>query len=689
MRNFFFILFFTFSLSPKTFSQVIKSTEPSWLSKISYTETNIDINNVEAGTYTLLYDTQVNIPKQTAYFRFATKITDNVGIQEASKINVAFDPTYQQLKFHKINIIRDGEIINKLRVSDFQVMRRELNAENHLYDGSLSAVMHLSDVRTGDIIDFSYSVVGFNPIHNKFSHNFYLNGSEVLEKINVIILSQKALNIKSFNTSVEPKNTEVNGLYKYQWATTQTKAVSIEENVPAWKLIYENVLLSEYNSWKEVIDWGVGVYEIKDKIGKDLKGKIDEIINKNKTNGDRIKATLNFVQNDIRYLGLESGIGAYKPFSPNQVFEQRFGDCKDKSLLMTTMLNEMGIEAYPMLVNTTLKQTIKELLPSPKFFDHCVVKVIDGNALYYDPTISNQGGDYDSTHFPNYVCGLVLKPGNDKLDEFKAFSENKIITDEEFTIEEIGKGAKLKITTTYYEAEADIIRNYFKNNSINSIQKEYEHYYSSYYYNVSSIAAPKTEDNLYSNIFKVYEEYQLDSIWQPMPLKEGHISVNFTPSSLSGTLFVPTKDQRKHEVSVLYPIIREHKTKIKLPTHWNIENEKIFVNSPGFYYEWQASYNRTQKEIDLYYYLETQKDHVSVDEYKQYVQDIKKVDQASGYSIFIPENFSTSNAFVSNSGNDIFNGITLLFKGLFILGIIVAVILLIFWQVNKSKKDVG
>ncbi|WP_299547726.1 DUF3857 and transglutaminase domain-containing protein [Seonamhaeicola sp.] len=686
MRNTFIGLLVTFCFSLQIHSQVIKAAEPTWISKVQYSNSEIDINDVEAGTYTLLFDSQANIPMQTVYHRFVTKITDNVGIQNASNINVSYDPTYQKLKFHKINIIRGDAVINKLNVSNFQVMRRELNAENHLYDGSLSAVMNISDVRTDDVIDYAYSITGFNPIHkNKFSHSFYLSDFESVGKVNATLLSKNEFDYKSFNTSKEPAISKENNLYKYQWVSTNTKALDYEDNTPSWKLLYETIIVSEYNSWKEVVDWGLDVYHIKDNIDAELQAKIDDIDSANKDIGDKIKATLNFVQNDIRYLGLESGIGAYKPFSPNQVFKQRFGDCKDKSLLMTTMLKKMGIEAYPMLVNTSLKHTIKEFLPSPKFFDHCVVKVIkDKVGYYYDPTISNQGGDYDSTHFPDYGFGLVIKKDNEGFDEIKTASENKIEIQEEYTIMEVGKGANLKVTTTYYESEADNMRNYFKNNSIGSIKKEYERFYSNYYYNVSSVNPPKFEDNTYGNVFKVYEEYLLDSIWQPMPEKENHIAVNFIPSSLIGTLYVPTKDQREAEVSMIYPIIREHKINISLPMDWGIENDKLFVNSDGFYYEWKVGYDKAKKEIDLYYYLETQKDHITKDEYKQYIQDIKKVDQTTGYYIFIPENYAAL-SLSSKNGDVIFNGIIAIVKILLIIGVIIVITLFVFWYVNKRK----
>ncbi|MEP5340229.1 MAG: DUF3857 domain-containing transglutaminase family protein [Algibacter sp.] len=662
-------------------AQVLKENTPTWIDKIDFETSEIDKDDIDNGSILLLYDNQINVAKKVVYNRLTTKITNNAGVQNASSINIAYDPTYQSLKLHKIKIIRDGEIIDKLDVSNFQVIRRELNAESFLYDGSLSAILNVSDVRAGDILDYSYSIYGFNPLNKKFSGSFYLNDINPIGKINITILSNNELEYKAFNTEIQPTITKKGSLHKYNWLTTNTKKLDYEESTPSWKLIYESVFISEYKSWKEVVDWGLNLYNIDNKTDKALDDKIKEIDTKYKSQGDKIKATLNFVQNDIRYLGLEFGIGGYKPFTPNTVFKRRFGDCKDKSFLMITMLKKMGIEAYPMLVNTYLKQTIKALLPSPKFFDHCVVKVIkDKSDYYYDPTISNQGGDYDSTHFPNYQYGLVIQEGNNDLDEIKPYSENKVETVEEYTLDTIGKGATLKVVTTYYESEADNMRNYFKNNSINSVKKEYENFYSNYYYNVSSLKTPHFKDELYNNIFKVYEEYKLDSIWHPMVEKENHIAVSFSPGSLLNALYVPTKDKRNSEISVIYPILREHKIKIKLPTAWRIENEKVFVNSPGFYYEWKVDYDRKEKAINLYYYLKTQKDHITKDEYKKYIQDVKKVDQTTGYYLFSP-----TNLFVSKFIND--DSIVYTIIGFFAFFIVAAVIIvLIVALVKYSNK---
>lgn len=687
MKNILTLLFLVFFCN-NAISQikVITKENPSWLIHQDYSTTpNINYDDLSDGTLMLLADYQVHIPTQQYYYRFTTKITDNVGIQSASNINVSYDPLYQKLIFHKLTITRDNQIINKLNANDFQVIRRELNAENYLYDGSLSAMINLSDVRTNDIIDCSYSIIGFNPIHNnKYSDIFYLNDNVPIGKIHVALFTKNDINYKTINTDIQPEISVKNGLNNYQWTVNTPEKFDYEDAIPAWKMTYPTLVISDYDSWEEVVHWGNNTYNSNYKIDKALALEISEIGKKYKTEGEKIKAILNFVQNDIRYLGYELGIGSYKPNNPNKVFKQRFGDCKDKSLLMVTMLNQLGIESYPMLLNTYLKHTIKEeLLPSPIFFDHCVVKVIDNaeTILYYDPTSTNQGGTFKNTHFPNYEFGLVLKPGVTDFDTIISKSSNTVTTNEEYILEDINKGAILNVVTTYTDGEADNMRNYFKNNGINSISKEYEDFYSNYYFNIKSTKIPEFTDNLIDNEFTTFEAYKMDSIWSPMQFKEDHISATFTPASLIGLLYIPTKENRKYEVDLVYPVSRQHNFKIKLPEPWHIENMNELVSSDIFYYDWEVKYNKKKNEVDVKSYLKIQNSYIKPNEFKQYQNDINKADKSFGFTLFIPKDEINSNA---SSINPMSNNV---FKFLFFWLILAILTVLIIWFYYKRKKN--
>lgn len=657
------------------------SKEPSWVDAQAYNvNPEVDKNEITQGILTLLADYQVNVFKQQSYFRFVNKVTDNVGIQSGSSINVVYDPLYQKLSFHSIRIVREGKEINKLIPEHFQIIRRELNAESYLYDGSLSALLNLADVRNGDIIDYSYTIKGFNPIENgKFSNSYILNDYVPIGKINVSINTKHKLHYKTFNTNLQPEIKKKKGYTQYSWMVETPDHFAFEDNIPPWKIIMPTVIVGDYNSWGEVVNWAVDIYKVKEPLNKAVKTKIKDIASTQDTKGKKIKAILDFVQNDIRYLGLEYGIGNYKPNPPNKVFEQRFGDCKDKSLLLVHMLKEIDVEAYPMLVNTTLKSTITELLPSPLFFDHCVVKVIDDDKreLYYDPTNFNQGGTYKNTHFPNYKCGLVIKKDNKDFDMIQSSSNNKISIFEKFIIKEVNGGATLNVTASYKDVEADRMRNYFKNSSKSNIVKEYESYYAYYYPKISMVDTPFVQDNLSQNEFVVTESYVIDSIWKPMKLKPNFISIEFVPTSLADILYVSNLENRKNEIHLPYPVSREHKTNIVLPKSWQVEEYNNVISNDIFYYDFNIDYDKDKKEIKLANYLKVQKSFVKPEEFKTYLNDINELNKSFGYTIFIPKNslgFQDGNLFLT------------LGKIVFFFFLVVAAMIFIYWIVAKRRK---
>src|SRR5256885_1816734 len=54
---------------------------------------------------------------------------------------------------------------------------------------------------------------------------------------------------------------------------------------------------------------------------------------------DRVDAIASFVQSDIRYVAIEIGIGGNQPHAAADTFKARYGDCKDKATLLSSMLN--------------------------------------------------------------------------------------------------------------------------------------------------------------------------------------------------------------------------------------------------------------------------------------------------------------------------------------------------------------
>ena len=641
MKKIALLLLFLIGLSWNFFGQVLQKKTPNWVQKISYeTSPDIDLDENSQGILKLLYDNQVNRSTQEIYYRKVSKIEENVGLQSASTISVEYDPTYQTLTFHTIDVIRDGKTISKLNSEDFQLIRREKDAESYIYDGTLSATNNLSDIRRGDIIDFSYTITGMNPIHgNRFSTVAMLNDFVPYGKVNVTMLSKTPLKIQLKNTSRKFKESRANGMRKYQYTRSNIDALDFEENTPLWVIWSETAFISDYKSWKEVASWGANIFKVQQPASSELKAEINRIKSSHSYEGPRITEVLNFVQDEIRYLGLESGIGAYKPFMPNKVLKQRFGDCKDKSLLMVYMLRKMDIEAYPVLVNTSLKSTVKELIPSPKYFDHCIVKVIDrnGKGRWYDPTISNQGGDYRNTSLPDYGAGLVLDPYTKDVEDIVTEDINLIDATDEFILDNIGGGATLKCITQYYHIEADIIRNHYKNNGLKSISRDYEKYLSEFYRNVRATKTPTYEDNLDDNVFTITEYYEIDSLWADSPVDNKNTIATFQPYIIISALAMPSKRERKYPYALYYPSTKNHTISLKLPRLWNVEPDYISEAHENLYYSLATSYDKSEKEVIMRYSIKTTADHVKPEVFNDFYNTMNKINNSITYSLIYPK----------------------------------------------------
>lgn len=102
---------------------------------------------------------------------------------------------------------------------------------------------------------------------------------------------------------------------------------------------------------------------------------------------DLIRHIFEFVARDIRYVSRSEAGYDIVPHDVNETLENRFGDCKDKSALLTAMLRAIDIDAQPVLVATERQQVGMAGIPSVGLFDHVVVCFSDDGERYcLDPT---------------------------------------------------------------------------------------------------------------------------------------------------------------------------------------------------------------------------------------------------------------------------------------------------------------
>lgn len=681
MRTIVFVSFLM--LFKVTYSQVTIEKLPQWIVEETYnTEVEIPAGGVNGGAQVLLFTEQVHVDLEEVFIKSVAKALDHNGIQGISTVSAEYDPSYQKLRFHEVAVVRDGKTINRLNQKDIQTARRETNSESFMYDGTITAFMNIPDVRVGDITLFSYSIKGFNPIQPKFTRSFVLNSTEYMNRISNHIFSSRKLRSQIFNSEVRISEKSMNGVTHYTWIDKNVPALAIDENVPFWHIQNATAFFSEYESWAEVIDWGNRLFSFNEPANQELNTIATSIMNEYNTEGARILAALRFVQNEVRYLALSSGIGGYQPNSPNTVVKQRFGDCKDKSVLLTTLLHKMNVEAYPTLVNTGLKRTLTELMPSSKIFDHCIVKVVDkkGTNLWYDPTLVNQGGGFLNTYIPDYQFGLVLDERLSTLDTISNFQNNLVETFSTIKINKIGEGAELEIRSHYHEGEADYIRSIIKNNNKDMIDKELLSFATQNYGRTSSKAPFTFVDDSLKNEVALLERYHLDSIWKKSSENRGNINFSIIPFSITSVLSMPTQLERFTPYAMSYPMVRKHNFEVKLPERIQVRPESFTINSDYFYYDYNSTYDTSSNTLNLSFYYKNQSDHVPAADFNTFYSEMVQLDNNIGYLI------TSNKAKGWGSPSSAFSLGSVLLYGLALMGIVALVIGAIVLLVRKMRR---
>src|SRR3982750_3322319 len=99
-----------------------------------------------------------------------------------------------------------------------------------------------------------------------------------------------------------------------------------------------------------------------------LSAAVDGVARGSSDPATRVAAVLRLVQRQVRYLGGEIGAGTHAPSAPDLVYARRWGDCKEKALLMVAMLHALGVDASPALVNTERRDDIDHDLPNAGSF---------------------------------------------------------------------------------------------------------------------------------------------------------------------------------------------------------------------------------------------------------------------------------------------------------------------------------
>jgi len=156
----------------------------------------------------------------------------------------------------------------------------------------------------------------------------------------------------------------LNGKTVYSWKAQNLKASPLETESLSLRYYVPQVLLfiesyTANGQTKEVLGDVPKLFNYYKSLVKDLNKQpsmqlkvLTDSLTRGKSELDKIRSVYYWVQDHVKYIAFEEGLGGFIPRQANDVCQKRYGDCKDMASLTSSMLNLAGIPSYLVWIGT-------------------------------------------------------------------------------------------------------------------------------------------------------------------------------------------------------------------------------------------------------------------------------------------------------------------------------------------------
>ncbi len=428
----------------------------------------------------------------------------------------------------------DGEII---KINDYDLVIP------YEYDGLYSDMKILKFnlkqyLQKGDIFYIHYK------IKSTKKRNYFKNKISILENI------KPKSDIVSYKYSIKyPKNIKLNIAFNKNYLKkTVTKSKknyykiitfwgeNLKQfiNEPYYYFSYKEeayISVSNFSNWDEVKSWFQNIifdksYKLSLKNIKYFK----KLVKKKQLNDKEeiIKFFYAYILDNIHYVGIELGIHSYKPYSPNAVFENKYGDCKDRALLFLNILKIFNIDVKLVLVSTNDFGIYNFDIPSYSYFNHAIVYIPKLNKFL---DLTNKTTPYSYLPKADINSKILILNSKKEIKTLK-IKENNLIK-KIFIYNNKNNDLEIKHTESYYGSSVNYNLSIDFNELNNFI---YERYINQYYNDIVKLISniiknkkrPKYQkaEFTYTITNKIKDKVTIIKLFQDNDLFEN----KFTPS---------------------------------------------------------------------------------------------------------------------------------------------------------------
>jgi len=404
------------------------------------------------------------------------KIFSERGNRYAS-ISLPYREGYQEAKILFANTIKPNGRIVPLDVKDIHDSSKHAGFE--FYTDIKQRSFTMPAVENNCVIEYAYEVRNLKPmLPFDFFTTFFCQTVIPMEEdtMEVVLPVNVELKYKKFNTTINPSITKNGNKKKYVFTNTKQKEIIPEPRMPhvTDRDTFPQLSMWTLDSWETISRWYISLVKEQMQSDGELETFTRQLVKDKKNEEEKIKAIFNFVSQKIRYVAVLLGPYTHKPHAAREIFKKRYGDCKDKTTLLLTMLKIAGIEGMPVLVPAH-GESFDESMPSLEAFNH-VIAVVPSGTTYYWLDATNEAAAFNSIPFSRPTTVLVIHyDGSYRFIKTPHMDDRKDFTNFEIksTINEEGD-ADVDFTFTFSGKAAESSRYLYKYLSPEQRKKQFE-----------------------------------------------------------------------------------------------------------------------------------------------------------------------------------------------------------------------
>ena len=328
-----------------------------------------------------------------AYHREAVWIRSREAAERWSSYDFSYDPSEQTAKVSRVAVFKaDGTTREAFEEQEWDAS----GDSNNMYYAARSHRISIPTVEVGDVVSVEYllsDIAARNIFDGYFGDFWQLGADEPTTSSRYAVSFPRGRKLHSAVTGIPGAalSERRDGEHTiHELSVGPLPGIRYETAMPGPAEVYPTLLVSTYADWNDLSRWYWSLVREQFALSDEMRSTVAGLIAGKQTVAEKVAAIHDFVVRNIRYVGLEFGIHGFKPYRAIDIFQRKFGDCKDTASLMKVMLNEAGIEAHLVLIRTSDLGRVLSGPPSLAIFNHAIayVPALD---LYLDGTAGHNG----------------------------------------------------------------------------------------------------------------------------------------------------------------------------------------------------------------------------------------------------------------------------------------------------------